>query len=625
MALSLFLCPRDNPGPEELHDTTATDQQRLDGSPRGEVDDAGRERTDPDVTSPLSDKSTDTQEQNPSPELSAARGDEIRAVNEDVKDNGWKESVGTNLMPRGPQSSDIGLEDVQDETTAADLPRDVTLEGWNQYQGRQRPPEESKAESSGKPDSLWSYLRTWTSERKEQEDRQRDYTWYIWNTFSIISIIRLLRKYLGRVTWQTHLDSPRRPFLLTCTAVEAPLPNSDTLQLLHSNYIQPQVEKKVWEGAFLEGFANDLVNVMRELSDARGSAVIEGYRMANACDIIVPFRPSDFHSFQCDLQNPQAGKRADAHICAQIKVVEAQGVQSGCPCQSSDANDTVCLLHCETARPRPKVDVWGDLCAKNSSLLSKHKVTRLFQNNVKEAWERISHKYEFELSVCYLDAPGTHVVRFRSGKKISFTLTPVVKFNADSYFFVGPFAPHNLDTLWPLSLANYEDNFLKEISKGLPKNSCHIETLQIGLFLHRKQCVLSGAGALKDSHFKTALMHLLLTKAPSEWTADSVARRLRDLLVFMEKSLERQWLPHALVANPAVHKVLQLPAELAEATTVNLFHPLLVHDCIYRSAVVHFQELLKNANMLINDYVVQYGASTSLLSPQTIYHRSQSQ
>lgn len=100
---------------------------------------------------------------------------------------------------------------------------------------------------------------------------------------------------------------------------------------------------------------------------------------------------------------------------------------------------------------------------------------------------------------------------------------------------------------------------------------------------------------------------------------EAARSRLRDLLDFVEKSLEKQWLPHTLVANPAAHKVLQLPAELAEASAVNLFHPLVVHDCIYRSAVVHFQELLKNANMLINDYVAQYGARTSLLSPQTIY------
>lgn len=618
LAMSLFLCPRDNPGLEELSDTTPTEEQRHQGSPQREVDNSGREKTHPDVILPPSDQRADTQEKNILPMPNAARGDEA-LFHEDGKHTDCEESGEKKLYPSGSPETDNGLKVIQDGQIEADLERDITPEGWNQHQGQLNPPkEENKATSSGKSDPLCSYHRTWTSAQEKPEEWHQDYTWYIWNTFSIISMIRLLRKCLGRVIMQLYQDSPRRPFPLACTAARAPLPNSDTLRLLDSTCIQPQVKRKIWEAAFLEGFANDLVNAMRELNDARGIALIEGYRMVDACDIVIPFRPSDFHSFQCELQCSNAGELANLYICAQIKVVEAPEVQSGCPCESS--GDTVCLLHCETAKPRPNADVWGDLCTKNSAFLSKHKVTKLFQSSIKEAWERISHKYEFELSICRLDAPGAHVVRFRSGKKVSFTVTPVVQYNTDSHFFVGPFVPNHRDMVWPLSLTNYEDLFLKEISRDLPQQSCHTQTLQIGLFLHRKQCVLSGPGALKESHFKAALMHLLLAKEPIAWQPDSVAQRLRDLLEFMEKSLEKRSLPHPLVANPAVQKVLQLPPELADDGTVNLFHPLVVHDCIYRSSVVHFQELLKNANMLINDYVAQYGCCASVLNFDSIHH-----
>lgn len=609
LAISLFLCPRDNPGLEELSDTTATGEQRHQGSPQREVDNSGCERTHFDITTPPIYQ-TDTQEKHISPEPNAARREETRLFHEDAKDTYCKESVETNLDPSGSTlNSNNRLEVLQNGKTEADLPRDIIPEGWKQHQRVQNLPEERKDTGSGNPDSLCSNHHSWTSKQEEAEDWHQNYTWYIWNTLSIISTIRLLQKCLGRVISQTDKDSLKRPFPLKFTAAEVPLPNSDTLQLLHATCIQPQVKRKLWEGAFLEGFANDLVNAMRELNNARGIALIEGFRMVDACEIVIPFRPSDFHSFQCELQCGHAAKRANSHICALIKVMELPEVQRSCPCESSE--DTVCLVHCKAEESGPKANVWDDLCTKNSAFLSKYKVKRLFQRSIREAWERISHKYEFELSVCHLDAPGAHVVRFRSGKKISFTVSPVIQYNVDSHFFVGPFVQNQPDIVWPLSLTNYEDQFLKEICRSLPEQSCHTQTLQIGLFLHRKQCVLSGTGAIKDSHFKAALLHLLLSKDPAKWKPDLVEQRLRDLLEFMEKCLERQTLHHALIANPVAQKVLQLPPELAEASAVNLFHPLVVHECIYRNAVMHFQELRLNASMLINDYVAQFGGCAS--------------
>lgn len=141
------------------------------------------------------------------------------------------------------------------------------------------------------------------------------------------------------------------------------------------------------------------------------------------------------------------------------------------------------------------------------------------------------------------------------------------------------------------------------MSKRLPENSCCSQTLDIAHFLHKRQTALSGSSALKDSHLKMALMHLLLTRDPSEWKPDCMTRRLRDLLDFVERSLERKALHHVLIGNPLVRKVIELPAEFTEANAVNLFHPLVVHNCIYRNAVMHFQEIVRNAHMLISDYV----------------------
>lgn len=467
--------------------------------------------------------------------------------------------------------------------------------------------QEHQGEPVEQEESPLSNLHTKTSENQSLEraasDWEGDYLWYLWNIFSIISMIRFLRKYLERAS---QMKPETRPFPVKCTAAEVPLPDSETLQRFHSKCIQASSDKRQSDGGFLDGFATDLLHAMKKVCSDQSGMVIEDFQTVDACEIIVPFRPPDLYSFQCLPWNSQAnGLLPDVQVCGQIKLVENKQEQNVCPCQSPDADDMVCLLHCETEKVETKVNVCDDFCVKNSTFLSKSQVTRWFQGTIKQAWSLISHKYEFELHIRYLDAPGALMVRFRSGKKISFSMTPVVKFNAKAHFFIESCSPNNMDSLWTLSLTKYEDCFLEHVSERLPENSCHIHTLEIARFLHRRQTALSGGSALKDFHFKAALMHLLLTKQPSEWKANNVTVRLRDLLGFMEKSLKKKLLPHALIGNPLTQRIIELPAEFARAKNVNLFHPLVAHDCIYRDAVMYFQELLNNAHMLILDYADQ--------------------
>lgn len=411
--------------------------------------------------------------------------------------------------------------------------------------------------------------------------------WWMWNVFSIISMIHLVRKCLGRPLQKSELAK--------YPATELTLPDSNTLLQFHSGCIRALSDNRSWEIAFLEGFANDLLDVMRSVCDESGGTVIEDFQMPDARHIIVPFIPPDPYRFQCFLLKDQI----DVQMCGQIKVIRTQG-QSSCPCQSFDTDNLVCLLHCDTEQ-RIKPDICGLLCLKDS-LLSKSQVTKWFQSTIKQAWGIISHKYEFELNIGYIDTPGALQVRFRSGKKVSFTMNPVVKFNADAYFLMSH-SPSSSDHIWTLSLGSYEDHFFKEMTRYLPKNSCVDQTLEIALFLHRRQAVLTGGSELKDSHFKMALMHLLLIRDPPQWEPQHLEHRLQDLLDFVKKSLERKILHHVLVGNPIIRKVAKVPAELTQADAVNLFHPLLMHNCLHRNAVKHFQEILRNAHILIDDYV----------------------
>lgn len=481
----------------------------------------------------------------------------------------------------------------------------------NTPQGQDEKPEREQQEAP----SL-SEVHTKTSKNKISKkaiaEWGKDFLYYIWNTFSIISMICFLRKYLRNNSQMTQ--DKARGFPLTCIAGEVLLPDSDTLLNFHTKCVQVSSKTKWREDEFLEGFANDLLETMRTICNRNGGMVIEDFNMVDVSDINVPFTPPEPYSFQFLLWNNQASDLLpDMQVCGKIRVVENKKIQNGCHCQSSDADDDmVCLLHCENDKVQTRItNVCDDLCLKNTPFLSKSRVTRWFQSIIKQAWALISHKYEFELNVRYIDAPGTLAIRFRSGKMIRFRMNPVVKCNTDAYFYITPCSPRDLDTFWTLSLTSYEDSLLQCLSKRLPDNACHIQTLEIAYFLHRRQTKLLGSCAVKDFHFKTALMHLLLTKDSSQWNPNYLAHRLQDLMDFMERSLEKKLLHHILIGNPVTQKFIQLPAEFTQAKPVNLFHPLVVHNCIYRNAAMHFQEMLKNTHMLIQDYVDQCSDSVA--------------
>ncbi|KAM9363610.1 inositol 1,4,5-trisphosphate receptor-interacting protein [Symphorus nematophorus] len=602
VALSLLTYPRDDPGVEEWDDIITVGMQEyeerlLRGGDKldHEMAPVSEEVRRNEKTGPLNDFKNIQSDQHVTEKDKMSVLEDMTVTKQEEDNFDHKIPQGGHFLPN--------LDPSQPQDSKSEPETALKTSPFHRPQGQQEKPEEKEAFNSKEQESSRSRLHTETSENEASEaiaNWEKDYLFYIWNTFSIISMIRLFRKYLGRTSQMQQEET------MNCTAAEVALPDSDTLQRFHSRCVSS--DKKWREEEFLEGFANDLLDAMRTVCDGNGGMVIEDFQMVDVYDIIIPFSPPDPYSFQCLLSNNQASDLLpDMQVCGQIKLVEKKKVQNGCPCQSPDADDMVCLLHCETDKVEMKMtDVCdGLLCMKNSPFLSKSQVTRWFQSTIKQAWALISHKYEFELNIRYIDAPGALVVRFRSGKRITFSMNPVVKFNTDAYFFITPCCPNNFDTFWRLSLTNYEDRFLENISKRLPDNSCHSQTLEIVRFLHRRQAALFGSSALKDSHFKTALMYLLLTKDPSQWKPNNVACRLRDLLNFMERSLKKKLLHHVLIGNPLTQKVIELPAEFTQAKTVNLFHPLVVHDCIYRNTVMHFQEMLRNAYMLIHEYVDQ--------------------
>ncbi|RVE75741.1 hypothetical protein OJAV_G00001730 [Oryzias javanicus] len=436
---------------------------------------------------------------------------------------------------------------------------------------------------------------------------EADYLRHVWNVFSIISTICFFWKYFGGNVRKNHQEP--KAFPVSSIAAETPLPEVSVLHQFYVKCVQAPPERRCREEEFLEGFASDLLAAMRSVCDENGGMRVQDFHMMSVNEIIVPLAPPEPYGYQCLISNNEGGvPPPDVQVWGQIKLVEEAVVSNGCPCQASGADqDVVCLVHCEPNKVRRKVfDAReGPLCSKNTHFLSKSRVTRWFQSTLKQAWALISHKYDFDLSLCYIEAPGALAIRFRSGKKLSFRMNPVVRFNTEAHFFIAPWSSSDLDTFWTLSLTAYEDQLMHRLTERLPDNSCHSQTLEIALFLHRRHAAWYGSTALRDFHFKAVLMHLLLRKKPSEWGPGDAGHRLRDFLTFMEKSLQRKQLKNVLLGNSSI-TLMKLPAEITKTKPVNLLQPLVQHDCVYRSTVMSFQDMLRNAHMLIQDYVVQY-------------------
>lgn len=592
VAVGLLTCLRDEPSLQEWDSVSPEGLQEQD-----EVLLQGGEKIHQDLA-PFSEKMTHNDSKGPQDGKENVDKGENQA---EAVHMSALEDVAALLASQSDHEQE-GRSEMDSETKGGEeVQSDGSFKDLNGPAGTQVQPEDEEQES---PQSL---AHTKTSEKETSEvtitDWEKDLLWFLWNTLSVLSFIRFLKKCLAKSHQSKQGETYMSPGAID--AAEVPLLDTNTLQKFHLKYVKVSSSEK-WKEEFLEGFTNDLLEAMRTVCGKDGRMIIDDSKMVDACNIIIPLTPSDPCSFQCLLSdNRPSDLQPDLQVCGQIKLVESKVIQDGCPCQSPDADeDLVCLLHCEPQSVKTTVrDVCnGPLCVKNSPLLSKSQVSRWFQSTIKQAWAQISHKYEFELNIRYIDAPGALVVRFRSGKKINFSMNPVVRFNSDAHFYITPCSPPDLDTFWSLSLATYEDRFMEGISKRLPGNSCHSQTLEISYFLHKRQTALSGSTALKDFHFKTALMHLLLKTEPSQWRPNQVDRRVQDLLAFMGKSLQKKQLLHALIGNPLSQRVVELPVELSRAKAVNLFHPLVVHDCIYRNTEMHFREMLKNAHMLIHDY-----------------------
>uniref|UniRef100_A0A8C6ZUB5 Inositol 1,4,5-trisphosphate receptor-interacting protein n=1 Tax=Nothoprocta perdicaria TaxID=30464 RepID=A0A8C6ZUB5_NOTPE len=427
-----------------------------------------------------------------------------------------------------------------------------------------------------------------------EESKEEKVSWDMWTAISLVIflLIELWRQDFQEGNWQDTGGEEDDMAVLGKAFKGVVLPNKAILASFYEKRILGTTGDMARMREMVEGFADDLLEALRsvcnrdadmEVEDCMGvGSMYENWRVRKpfVCDLIVPFTWAHEDAAGC--------------ICDKTKLGE----------------DMLCLLHSQAIATRPSSEMEDLLCFKNTQYLDADQVMKWFQIAVTKAWNRISHKYEFDLSFSLLDSPGALKIKFKSGKSIAFNLTPVVQYENSDVYFISHFPRSGLaadqpsSTHWFLTFAVYERRFIQLVSKMLPANACHVSCLQILSFLHGKQCSLTGPSGLSNYHLKTVLLHLLQARPCQDWAPEKLEARLQDMLKFLEKCLHEKKLYHFFIGNGKVPAELGFPIIFQRAEPLNLFRPFVLHRDVYRKTVDTFHEMLRNTSALINEYTV---------------------
>ncbi|XP_074687322.1 inositol 1,4,5-trisphosphate receptor-interacting protein isoform X1 [Strix aluco] len=458
-----------------------------------------------------------------------------------------------------------------------------------------------------------------------EESKEEKVRWDMWTALSMIIflLIELWRQDFQEGIWQDTGGEEDDMAVLGKAFKGVAFPDKAVLASFYEKRILGTTGDMARMREMVEGFADDLLEALRsvcnrdadmEVEDCMGvGSMYENWRVRKpfVCDLIVPFAPPEPYCFRSQTWCSGNSFPPDEQGYGTIKVCRANEDVTGCICDKTKlGEDMLCLLHSQANTTRPSSEMEDLLCFKNTQYLDADQVMKWFQIAVTKAWNRISHKYEFDLCFSLLDSPGALKIKFKSGKSIAFNLTPVVQYENSDVYFISHFPRSSLaadlpsSTHWFLTFAVYERRFIQLVSKTLPANACHVSCLQILSFLHGKQCSLTGPSGLTNYHLKTVMLHLLQARPSQDWAPEKLEARLQDMLKFLEKCLHEKKLYHFFIGNGKVPAELGFPIIFQRAEPLNLFRPFVLRRAVYRKTVDTFHEMLRNTSALINEYTV---------------------
>ncbi|NXM46806.1 IPIL1 protein, partial [Gymnorhina tibicen] len=288
--------------------------------------------------------------------------------------------------------------------------------------------------------------------------------------------------------------------------------------------------------------------------------------------VLIPMTPPPGHSFHLELDT--AGQRHGRNFRVHV--------QLECTCtRQQQGENMLCFLHHpeEELRNNQDPSLLDTLCT--GSYLDVHKTSRWFYQLVRAIWPALPQSHNWHLVLL----PSRRSCQFKVAKGTeSFCIEMLFGVRqGDSDIFVSsqPRGAGTASTTWPESYAVAEMKFFNYIARQAPPDSLHLKCLQ---FFTRVQL---GIG-FSTYTVKTIVMHLLNSRAVSQWCRRHFLRRLMDINGSLRLSLVEKRLNHFIVGNQGLPEEISLPPDVEMAEPPNLLHHLVMDPRAFSQAVSEY-------------------------------------
>ncbi|GCB63570.1 hypothetical protein scyTo_0004445, partial [Scyliorhinus torazame] len=451
-----------------------------------------------------------------------------------------------------------------------------------------------------------------------------------WNTWNILLMVTILFLELWRQDTWPHIpqdynseeeeegekenEFPQRIYNNILN-----IPDKYVLDQFYNACIQNVSQEPMQTCEFVESFVDNLLEACRNVCQWDSELILEdcvgigsqfekwGCKTPSVYDILVPIFLQDGYCFKpeiccCDLP-------PDKQSYGRIVMVTPGSADLGCLCKSTELEgDVLCLIHSKRFEPDVRANCLASIVCSEWYLDYK-KVLKWFRVALAKSWNKVSHKYDFDLSFHNITGCCGLKVQYQSGRNIYIKAFPAVRLKDSDVYLVSSFPDYTKNTVpsttyWHISCAVCEYRFLKIMAKSVPKNSCHLKCLQILTFLTEKLRSSPDQRNILGSYlFKTVLMHLLLSQPYSNWHECHLEHRLRDILKYLGKCLDEKRLQRFMIGNQTFPKQMGIPEMLLNAEPINLFRSFVTQRDSYGQALMEYQKILRDMGPLMMECI----------------------
>ncbi|KAL9853524.1 LOW QUALITY PROTEIN: inositol 1,4,5-trisphosphate receptor-interacting protein-like 1 [Geothlypis trichas] len=297
--------------------------------------------------------------------------------------------------------------------------------------------------------------------------------------------------------------------------------------------------------------------------------------------VLISLNPPPGHAFHMELNSPGQGAarifRVHVELCEKEQLREKP----------------LCFLHHsrKELRRKQKRSLRETVCT--GCYLDVEKTSHWFCQLVRSSWLQVSQWHSWHLVFqpgrrsCLQLSKGRKSLMVemlfgvRQGDSDIFVVSqPTEAQKGDSSTFVSS-QPSKANipasTAWPETYTVAEVKFFRHIARQLPCESLHLKCLQL------LTCILRGTG-FSSSTWKPVVMHVLATVPLSRWHRSAFARRLWDIMAYLDHCLQLTRLEHFVLGSERLPAEISLPPAMRGLEPPNLFEHLAQDPAALREA-----------------------------------------